>query len=313
MAMNLSTSSFKRFGLRFLLPVGGTLAVLLLAADWLITKQVVQQYHSMGAYKTHRLFSELHPDEIPVFGSSRASGSYVPELIHPQCFNYGIENTQFRLASIFLEEELRKNKETPIIVNFDYEFFRKRAGNIAHFIPNLHHDSIRSYVDTNYRMFYSIPGLRYYGIHDDYAKSWLAEHSDKNHLSRGGFFLKAPTDPAAFAQMADKRRRTSNGWDAPANLVKRWEKLLNSTKRPIFIVVAPYHESCFERFNNMEAAQKYLARMDALPHVTVLDYGQVDYPDAYFMNTTHLNYEGAQVFSKELSNAINNHINQPVN
>lgn len=304
METNSSISSFKRFALRFLLPTAIVLAGLCVLADWLVTEFVVFQNESSGAYKMHRLFDEQHPDEIPVLGSSRAAGSYMPEHIHYQCFNYGIEKTQYRLTSILLAEELAKDKTTPIIINFDYEFFREWFGNMAHFIPNLDQPALRAFAGERHRAFYELPAVRYYGVYDDYYKTWLAERTDKNYSSRGGFFLKAEVAPAAFAAMAKKRRNTPAGWDISPQQDSAWTELLSSTARPIFVVVAPYHSSYFEALRNLPVGQAYLAKLDSLPNVTVLDFGQTNYPDDHFMNTTHLGYTGAAAFSMELGTAL---------
>ena len=303
METNSSTSSskeLKRFALRFLLPVSLVLAGLCLLADWLVTEFVVFKNESSGAYKVHRMFEELHPEEIPVLGSSRAAGSYVPEHIHPQCFNYGIEKTQYGLTSILLAEELKKDKTTPIIINFDYNFFTDWFGNIAHFIPNLDQAPIRQYVDSNYRAFYDLPALRYYGVYDDYYKTWLGERSSKTHSSRGGFFVK---ETLAAADIA-KRKKTRSGWAIKPQQDADWKALMESTKRPIIIVVAPYHDSYFERFTNLPEGQSYLAELNALPNVSVLDMGRVNYDDDHFMNTTHLNYRGAEAFSTALGEKL---------
>ncbi|MGZ4056888.1 MAG: hypothetical protein ACXVPM_18390, partial [Bacteroidia bacterium] len=59
--------------------------------------------------------------EIPIFGSSRAAGSYIPDLLDTNCFNYGVEKTEHLLLELFLKNEYAKKKTTPIIINFDYD------------------------------------------------------------------------------------------------------------------------------------------------------------------------------------------------
>ena len=112
------------------------------------------------------------------------------------------------------------------------------------------------------------------------------------------------TCPEQFARLADTRRKSIFTWDDPAEKEAAWEKLLTSTTRPIVLVIAPYHSSYYESFRNMEGATAYLAKLDTLPNVTVLDFGKMDLPDAYYQNTTHVNYTGAVEFSKELGRKL---------
>ena len=299
-----STSSFRRALTRLLLPVLGVILVLCFAVDQLFFTQVILKNTTAGSYKTWRIFHETHADETPIFGSSRASGSYVSEVIDPRCFNYGIEKTQLEVASIFLTEELKKNKTTPIIINWDYEFFRDYKGNIAHFIPSVDQAPIAQYVGKDMRWFYHVPALRFFNVYDDYVKSYIGERSGSSKVSNGGFFVTFSPTHEQFARLAATRRKSTFTWDDPADKEAAWEKLLTSTQRPIVLVIAPYHSSYYESFRNMEGATAYLAKLDALPNVTVLDFGRMVLPDNDFQNTTHVNYSGAVEFSKELGRKL---------
>lgn len=299
-----STSNFKQALLRLILPVGGGIVLLCFVVDRLFLTQVIYKNSTAGSYKTHRLFHETHPEEIPIFGSSRASGSYVSELIDPNCYNYGIEKTQYVLARIFLEEELKKDKTTPIIINWDYEFFREYKGNIAHFIPSADEPAIAEYIGEDMRWFYHYPAVRFFSVYDDYVKSYIGERSGSSRISNGGFFVTFSPTPAQFERLIEVRRKTVFVWDDPAEKEAEWEKLLTSTKRPIFLVIAPYHSCYFENFGNMEGAQAYLAKLDAFPNVTVLDFGKMEFPNSAYQNTSHLNYDGAVKFSTALGQRL---------
>ena len=299
-----STSSFSRALTRLLLPVLGIIAVSCFTVDRFFLSQVIMKNTTAGSYKTLRLFDETHAEEIPIFGSSRASGSYVSEAIDPRCFNYGIEKTQYELTSIFLAEELKKSKTTPIIINWDYEFFRDYKGNIAHFIPSVDKEPIARYVGKDMRWFYHVPALRFFNVYDDYVKSYIGERSGSSEISNGGFFVTFTPTEAQFQRLIDVRGKTVFVWDDPAEKEAAWENLLSSTQRPIILVIAPYHGCYFENFGNMEGAQAYLRKLDALPNVTVLDYGRMEFPNTSYQNTSHLNYTGALAFSEELGRKL---------
>lgn len=290
--------------LRVLLPVPAVIVVLCLLVDKLFFSQVIMKSTTAGSYKTWRVFHGTHKEEIPIFGSSRAAGSFVSELIDPQCYNYGIERTMIDLTSAFLAEELKKDKSTPILINWDYEIFRNDKGNIAHFIPCIDQAPIAEYVGKEERWFHHYPAVRFFNVYDDYVKSYIGERSGSSRTSNGGFFVTFTPKPEQFARMVATRRRSVFTWTDDAVKQAAWEKLLASTSRPIVLVIAPYHSSYYESFKNMEGAAAYLAKLDALPNVTVLDYGRMPLPDDHFQNTTHVNYAGAEVFSKELGRKL---------
>ena len=304
METSSSTSNFKRALLRLILPVGGTIVLLCFVVDRLFFTQVILKNTTAGSYKTWRMFNETLPDEIPILGSSRAAGSYVSELIDPKCYNYGIEKTMHTLVSIFLEEELKKNRTTPIIINWDYEFFRDDKGNIAHFIPSVDQAPIANYIGKDMRWFYHYPAVRFFNVYDDYVKSYVGERSGSSKISNGGFFVTFSPTPEQFQRMADVRRKSIFTWEDQPEKQAAWETLLASTQRSVVLVVAPYHASYYESFRNMEGAQAYLAKLDALPNVTVLDYGRMAFPDSAYQNTTHVNYSGAVAFSKALGSKL---------
>ena len=59
-----------------------------------------------GASKINRIINFSQIDEIPIFGSSRAEGSYIPSIIsEKESFNYGISGTQSNIWLFFLETE----------------------------------------------------------------------------------------------------------------------------------------------------------------------------------------------------------------
>ena len=295
MEENSSTSNSRRALLRFLAPMILVLIAACVVLDPVITRVFVFSNEVHGAAKVHRMFDEVHPGEIPILGSSRADGSFVPDLIHPDAYNYGIQQAGYTVTRMMLETELRKQSTTPIIINFEYTFFHEQVADIANFIPSLGHPEVRPCMGDRQRWFHRIPLLRYFGHMDDYFRSFLADRSTRNVRSRGAFFLTAPFSREAFERTVSQRRSTRFGWNGEWPARDAWVELLGSTERPIAVVVAPYHPAWMESFTTPEAGQAYLARMDALPNVTVIDLGAMPLPDSCFLNPRQLHRgEGVQ-------------------
>ena len=116
-------SNFRKFILLNLLIV----ALIGLIIDYLFLNQIILKTKSLPAYKYHRMLYENNENEIPIFGSSRAGGSYVPSLISQDVFNYGMDGSNFCSILFLLDKELDKNKESDVIINFDLDglFFSK--------------------------------------------------------------------------------------------------------------------------------------------------------------------------------------------
>lgn len=300
MEENSSTSSFKRALTRLLLPVAAGILVGCWVMDVLALRYLILPARSAGAYKVHRMFTESAPDEVPILGSSRAAGSFVPPLIDAHAFNYGIEKTEHELVEVMLARELRKPRNTPILINWDFEFFQHHVGNMAHFVPNLDQPAVRDYVNEELRWYHHFPGMRFFGLYDDYLKALLGERSKGNVRSAGGVFDNSPHDAMRFARQIEKRLATEAGWSDPAGADSLFLALITSTHRPIVIVAAPYHRSCFVNYRHLDRAKAYLTGLDSLPNITVLDHSQDDLPDEDFLNTTHVNHAGARAFSSAL-------------
>ncbi|MCB0791172.1 MAG: hypothetical protein H6595_05985 [Flavobacteriales bacterium] len=268
--------------------------------DLLAMRFLILPARSAGAYKVHRMFTGNAPDEVPILGSSRAAGSYVPERIDAHAFDYGIEKTEHELVEVMLAEELRKERRTPILINWDFEFFQHKVGNMAHFVPNLEHPTVRAYVAEELHWYHRFPGLRFFGLYDDYLKALLGERSKGNVRSAGGVFDNGRHDRSRFQEQVRRRLATQMRWIDPQGKDSVFLDLVRSTDRRIIIVAAPYHRSYFTNFKDLGAAQAYLAGLDSLVNVTVLDHSRDELPDVDFLNTSHVNYTGAQVFSERL-------------
>ena len=88
----------RRFLSRYLLPFVVVLTVFCLVWDYFLRETVIFETEIQGVAKLHRIY-EPHPGEIPIIGSSRALGSYIPDSIHPNAYNYGINGFYCRFLN----------------------------------------------------------------------------------------------------------------------------------------------------------------------------------------------------------------------
>ncbi|MFT5916522.1 MAG: hypothetical protein ACI81T_003032 [Bacteroidia bacterium] len=271
----------------------------------LFEKYVIYGGTISGASKVNRIINETHPDEIPIFGSSRAQGGYIPSILSKNHFNYGIDGIQANIWLFFLEKELLKDKKTDIIINFDLRGLVYGDGNEINYIPN--YMEVKSVLEQsqNSHWLYKIPFFKYFGYYEKYTKYILNEKTNLTKVTdSGGSFEKNELTKQKFDQLVETRLNTTAKFHIEKELEKKLESLMKSTDRKILFVVAPYHSSCLNRFENVEEVSQYLKNLNKIKNVTVFDFGNFLDKDHLFMNTTHVNYNGAKVFSEQLKSII---------
>jgi len=69
-------------------------------------------------------------------------------------------------------------------------------------------------------------------------------------------------------------------------------------------VIPPYHSSYFENYANVDDVGRFLNMLRANSNVKVFDFSRMPLPDSMFLNTTHINYKGAILFSHRLKDSL---------
>ena len=107
---NLYTSNFKEYLYRILLPLLLIVGCAGFIFSYFFEEKIIYKSQNGGAYKVNRILKETHPDEIPIFGSSRAEGGIIPDSLGSNYFNYGLSGSKYDVTLFFLEEECKKVK-----------------------------------------------------------------------------------------------------------------------------------------------------------------------------------------------------------
>lgn len=288
--------SFSKFILQMILIIGVGGYVL----NYFFEKEIIFKSDTNGASKVNRIINLNNSEEIPIFGSSRAEGSYIPSLLFDrECFNYGMSGTQANIWLFFLEEELKKNKTTDIIINLDLEGIVYADGNIGNYIPN--YQVTKNILKQKGELYFHVPFIKYFGQYERYFKYYLNEQLSLTKVTdNGGSFEKNKLIKNKFNELVSRRKEASAVFRLEDNLLAKLNNLINSTTRKIFFIVAPYHSSYFEKFKNISEVNKFLFMLNQRENSTVIDLRNLINNDSLFLNTTHVNYKGAVVFSKKV-------------
>lgn len=304
---NSSTSSFKKFFLKILLPLVLAIGAAGVLFTYMFEQKVILNSQVVGAYKVNRIIKETHPDEIPIFGSSRAEGGFIPDTLGAGYFNYGLSGSKYDVTLFFLNEECRKKKNTPwIILNLDLDGLACGLGDVGNYIPNAGYGPVKDLLGTEYKPYFSIPFLKYYGRFESYFRDYLNSRIQLTKFAdKGAAIEKNVLTAKQFGELVAQRRNTQTTFTNDTSLQRRLEDIItrNPNRRFVF-VVSPYHNSYFVQYTNPGDAEAFLGRLAAMKNVKVFDFSKMPLPDSLFFNTSHLNYKGAAIFSRQLRDSL---------
>ena len=288
----------------FLLKIATITIIIGFSFSYIFEEHIIFKSQINGASKINRIISLTKNNEVPIFGSSRAEGNFVPSIVDSvNCFNYGISGTQANIWLFFLEQELAKEKNTPIIINFDLGGLNYSDGNIGNYIPNW--NTTKDIIKNKGEFYYNVPFIKYYGQYERYFKFYVNEKINLTKFTdKGGSFEKNILTDSKFQELVYKRKNSKSTFSLNKKLSSKFNKLISSTNRKIILVISPYHISFFNKFENIETANKYLRNLNTRENINVIDLRNFINDDKLFLNTSHLNYNGAVKFSKKLKELL---------
>lgn len=310
-----------------------------LSADIAFSKWIIMKSELSNEGKLNRLLTSNAPDEIPVFGSSKARSAFIPDSLGENVFNYGMEKCGFDVINFLLSIELEKEKSSPIYIEFNHRSFISdptHTVNASTYVPNLKHERVLHFLQRNESMElrYQIPGLRYFGSYFYYLRYFVKEKSGTNKIvSKGGNFSKFELSERVFATLVENRLKLIQQRQELEFALKNKEAVISSggrkkleslhsylqftyskalvrafkelaakhPNRPIYLVQTPRHWSETEGIENIEEMNSFYEQLDQeLNNVHIIDLSSLPVPDDGFKNTSHLNLKGAQLFSSAL-------------
>lgn len=310
-----------------------------LSLDIVFTKWIILKSDLSNESKVYRLLNYDAPDEIPVFGSSKARSGFIPDSLGPEVYNYGMEKCGFDIVNFLLEIELAKDKNSPIYIEYNHRSFisaPEHSINAATYVPNIKRPEVEDFLDRNDAMEvrYHIPGLRYFGSYVYYMRYFLKRNSGtRKTVSKGGVFTSYTLSERVFTTLVNNRlkmideravlehasltkeevisgagRRKLESLNSylkftySQELVERFLELASAhPNRPIYLIQTPRHWSETKGIENLDEMNDFYRELDkVLDNVHVLDFSELPLPDSGFKNTSHLNLSGAQQFNTAL-------------
>lgn len=311
--------------------------ILALLIDLLFVKVIIpQQYEFSNVKKVQRLIDAPSKTEVPIFGSSIAKRSYYPDSLGSLYYNYGMAGSVFVMLEPLIKIELEKDKNTPLLIDFEHHFFLSHDEiriQLSNYIPHVDNPHIRTMLEERnlLKYQYDIPGLRMFGQYDEYLLDLLRLRFNRELANRGGLFFKEKERD--FTLFRERRQRMIDEKEELQALqlehpemmnsnksyklelldillnsrpdtkyVERFEKMVQSHPHRDFVLVySPQHQIKLMGLENHDEVVALLRRMEMThDNLHVLDYSLSGYPDSHFHDSGHMNVTGASRFSSSL-------------
>jgi len=283
-----------------------------LLADWLAMSRI-QQVPSSDIVRIQHLY-QTNEGEIPMFGTSKIGSFCSPADMGLNAYNYGMTYASYEMTDVFLQIELAKHKNTPIIVELQHTDTGS-LGDQSMFIPFVSDPRIRRLLTRFHALDwrYFVPGIRFFGYYDWILKNYLEARLGVSKTYQGYTepVQLPPFDPAALHEAVEERLKISTGYFPNEDQNRRL--IAHITQHPgrlFFLVVAPYHPSYYEHFQNEDKFEEYKAQLAGYTNVVVLDWGRMKYPADAFNDTLHLRQMYARDYSRKLGDKIREVLHQ---
>jgi len=303
---NSYTSSFKEFLFKILLPLFLIVGAAGLIFNYFFEKKIILKSQVSGAYKVNRILTETYPDEIPIFGSSRAEMGIIPDSLGHDYFNYGLYGTHYDVTLFFLEQECKKIKKRPwIILNLDLDGIEIALDDISNYIYNAHNPAVRELLGKEYKPYFSIPFIRYFGRFENIYRSYLTDKVAVSKIvDKGAAIEKQVIPQKEFDKLVAERIGTLQVFGINPDLKKKLFHIITTHPERVFVfVIAPYHPCCFQGYN-FDAVNDFMKLLRSYKNVKVFDFSRLPLPDNMFFNTTHINYSGAVEYNHYLKDSL---------
>jgi len=152
----------------------------------------------------------------------------------------------------------------------------------------------------------TILGIRFYGYLRKSATDWLNSRAAVTKvIDNGAVLLKTSRSSSEWDVINRKQKPYSFRRDEESCAIFK-ETLNGLLPRKVYVVVAPCSKRFMELFEGRDEFERFMKELDAMSNICVVNmFGDNRFTDADFVDTTHLNIEGARKFTLTIMVAIN--------
>tara|TARA_B110001452_G_scaffold91363_1_gene75196 strand:+ start:1672 stop:2625 length:954 start_codon:yes stop_codon:yes gene_type:complete len=277
--------------------------------------------HAQGEFPTwNAIFNKELNSEIYVMGSSRAWTQIDPKIIEDSvglsCYNLGVDGHPFWIQNLrYILAESKNPSPKMLIQEVDIGTFnmRKELYNSDQFLPYmLWNDTIKQFIEKlegySYLDYY-IPLLRYYAKTDAFKiiiKETLFTNS--NPVKRvNGYQGQTEKWNGDF----DRAKKKMNAYKAfvDSSVFNLFRTYLENLKKNDIDVILTYPPEYFEASSFVENKSEWIKIFKKLSNEFEFEFidfsdDSISYSKQYFINATHLNKKGAELYTRKLTSKI---------
>ena len=267
----------------------------------------------------NRVFEGEIDTKIAIFGSSRAFIHIDPKILeenlHQSTYNLGLNGSKFKMQHYRFDEYLRHNPSPKTIVwvldSFSFSHSDKD------FQPNqyvpfmLWNLKLYRYLKDDHDFELADFFLPFYRYQDQ--KYWTAElkKAKSVQLNQDGMFRNKGFKSYNRTWKVDwtkleKRMAIVDSAAFPL-LDQMIERCQKENIQLVFVVAPEFYKGQDYMLNRQEIIDYYIKKSNE-NNIPFLDYSNhnISYQQAFFYNTTHMNADGAKLFSKQLATDLQN-------
>lgn len=268
---------------------------------------LVRQSTGNNLYKTARLF-QSHEDEVPILGSSRAQANFVPSILGPKVFNYGIDGSGLGETLFRLHYLVTYKSKGLIIVNVD-----PWGGTSGPFHGDYRlaafDSSIRALLPTGtVPSFDWMPGIRFQGqLRNNLVQFFNAKRAVTKQIDAGAMLIKTSRSDSEWAYIDSQLKPlsfTHPDTSCDRLLSRIQSELIAKPDINVLFVIGPCTESWSRSFIGHPDLTHFVQRLQQLRCRVVNYYGNTVFTRDDFVDSTHLNIHGAKKFSEMLKHEI---------
>ena len=295
---------------RFILITSFLFAVLyglLLVNDYINLKLVFSSTNT-SLYKMYRLFKEPLPNEIPIIGSSRAEAGFVPSVLSPRAFNYGLSGSGQWETLFHLKAICARNDASLVIVNLDPWGIQGKGGFTGRYALAYGAPSMVGYEDqTKVAFLDRMPGTRFYGrFRSNIGECLNSVLAATKKIDNGAILQRLSRNEEEWKYIIGKCE--SSNFTVNEETWREYQMVLRRHPNvTVVFVISPVAPPWWNRFGGAEKMREFLKEASKLDNVKLIDMCSTNidkYDLSYFMDLTHLNETGARKFTGELKQRL---------
>lgn len=288
-------------------------------ADWFLTNQLkTSREGEFGVWND--IYNGRINADIVVYGSSRAMVHMDPAIIQDSmsasCYNLGINGHNFWLSYLRHKELLKFNKKPKLIIySVDVFTLTKRPDlfNADQFLPYMLNNKDVELATKDYKGFsyydYHLPLLRYTGKYKTIGG--IVKYMIRPTASDSGRYRGYSSQDHAWNDDLAKAKRKFSDFrvDMDSTSVNLFDKFIRECKSEgielVFVYTPEYIEGQEFVKNRSEILGTFQHFADKY-NLKFFDYSadSISFDKKYFYNASHLNKDGAELFTSKLVNDL---------